>query len=81
MEDSRADAYIARFGLSSWELDALEPTAIAALIEDAVAQFLDLDLWAEAVAQEEEGLDLLRQAADRWQDVAGYLGNGNGGEG
>ena len=81
LEDSRADAYIARFGMSSWELDALEPTVIADLIGDAVAQFRDPDLWAEAVAQEEEGLALLRQAADRWQDVAGFLGNGDGGEG
>jgi len=81
LEDSRADAYIARFGMSSWELDALEPTVIADLIGDAVAQFRDPDLWAEAVAQEEEGLALLRQAADRWQDVAGFLGNGDGSEG
>lgn len=78
LTDTRAKTYIASFGQSSWELDALEPTVIAALIEDAVAQFRDPDLWAEAVAQEEEGLDLLRRAADRWQDVAGYLGNGTG---
>lgn len=78
LTDTRADAYIARFGSSSWELDALEPTVIAALIEAAVDQFRDPDLWAEAVAQEEEGLDLLQQAADRWQDVAAYLGDDDG---
>lgn len=73
MKDSRADAYIARFGMSSWELDALDPNAIAGLIENAVFQFRDENLWAEAVAREKEGLDLLSKAADRWGDVAKFL--------
>ena len=31
--DSRAEGYIAEFGTESWELDALEPTVLAALIQ------------------------------------------------
>lgn len=73
LTDSRADAYIARFGLSSWELDALDPTTIADVIETAVEQFRDPGLWAEAVEEEEEGLRLLQQAADQWEDVVGFL--------
>ncbi len=73
LEDSRAEAYVARFGLESWELDALDPTTIADLIEAAVEQFRDSDLWAEAVAEEKEGLGLLQEAADRWGDVADFL--------
>jgi len=73
LEDTRADAYIARFGLQSWELDALEPTVIAGLIEAAVRRFRDDDLWREAEAQEAEGLTLLRQASERWGDVADFL--------
>ena len=73
LTDSRAEAYIARFGLSSWELDALDPTTLAGLIETAVAQFRDDRLWAEAVKEEEEGLDQLQTAADRWGEIADYL--------
>ena len=73
LTDSRADGYIAKFGLSSWELDALDPTTLAGLIETAVASFRDEDLWSEAVEQEEEGLRLLQDAADRWGEVAGFL--------
>lgn len=73
LTDSRAEAYIAEFGLSSWELDALDPTTLAGLIEDAVEQFQDPDLWEEAVEEEEEGLRLLREAADRWNEVATWL--------
>lgn len=73
IEDSRARAYIATYGLQSWELDALDPTTIAGLIENAVAGFRDESLWAEAVEEEEEGLELLQAAADRWHDIAAYL--------
>jgi hypothetical protein len=32
LTDSRANGYIARYGSSSWELDALEPTVLARLV-------------------------------------------------
>ena len=73
LTDSRAEGYIAKFGLSSWELDALDPTTLAGLIETAVASFRDPALWAEAVEEEEEGLRLLQEAAGRWEDVASFL--------
>jgi hypothetical protein len=75
LTDSRAEGYIAKFGLSSWELDALDPTTLAGLIETAVETFRDEDLWSEAVEEEEEGLRLLQDAADRWGDVADFLQN------
>lgn len=75
LTDSRAEGYIAKFGLSSWELDALDPTTLAGLIETAVETFRDDDLWSEAVEEEEEGLRLLQDAADRWGDVADFLQN------
>ena len=73
MTDTRAKAYIAEFGKSSWELDALDPTTLAGLIEVAVDQFRDPDLWAEVVEEEEEGLRLLKEAADKWGDLVEYL--------
>ena len=73
LTDSRAEGYVAKFGLSSWELDALDPTTLAGLIETAVVGFRDPALWAEAVEEEEEGLRLLQEAAGRWGDVASFL--------
>ena len=77
LTDSRADAYIARFGGESWELDALNPTILAGLIENIVAQLRDAALWAEAVEEEEEGLSQLQSAAERWQDIAEFLDGEN----
>lgn len=51
--DSRYENYRQRFGDSSWELDALEPTVLAALVRDQVDTVRDLDAWDEAVAREE----------------------------
>lgn len=52
MTDSRAGAYVARFGRSSWELDAIEPRALAKLVRDEVRGLRDSDAWEKAVALE-----------------------------
>lgn len=75
LTDSRAEMYVARFGLESWELDALDPATIAGLIEDAVARFRDDDLWAEALQEEQTSLRQLKQVSQRWPEVAAYLAN------
>lgn len=75
LTDSRAEGYIAEFGLSSWELDALDPATLAGLIETAVTSFRDDSLWAESVEEETEGRGLLQMAADQWEDVADFLQN------
>jgi hypothetical protein len=53
LKDSRAKAYIKLFGPSSWELDAIEPRALAGIVTRAVENLRDPDLWAEAVARED----------------------------
>lgn len=71
--DSRASAYIAEFGRESWELDALEPSIISDLIEQAVIQFRDDDLWDAAVERETSERALLANAASRWSDIRDFL--------
>lgn len=61
LTDSRADGYIALFGMSSWELDALEPQVLAGLIGGTVARLRDDDLWERAVREERNGKERLRQ--------------------
>ena len=52
MTDSRAAKYVARFGDSSWELDAVSPEQLASIVENAVAGVRDEELWAKAMARQ-----------------------------
>lgn len=62
--DSRADDYIKSFGYESWELDALSPTVIRDLIEDAILMVRDSKLWDEALKMETEDKIVLQQFSD-----------------
>lgn len=53
LTDSRADGYVAKFGPSSWELDAIEPSALAKIVKDAVYSIRVADIWEASVAREE----------------------------
>jgi hypothetical protein len=68
VSDSRAAAYIAEFGGSSWELDALEPRVLAELVSDMVGSLRDDVLWAEALDEENAGLDKLREFAAAYRN-------------
>jgi hypothetical protein len=52
LSDSRAKNYILTYGNESWELDALEPEYIGALIREAVDELRDEDLWDKTMARE-----------------------------
>lgn len=61
LTDSRAAEYVARFGNSSWELDAIEPAQLSELVRNAVYEIRDLDEWEKDVAKEEKmRADLLK---------------------
>jgi hypothetical protein len=53
-KDTRA--YVEEFGTEKWELDALNPTIITALIRAAVEPRIDQDAWTEAAEVEKVGL-------------------------
>jgi hypothetical protein len=72
--DARFSTYAARYGATSWELDALDPPTLDALITEAVLAERDDDLWDIAQEREAAGHELLRNAADRWSDIAAFLG-------
>lgn len=59
VSDSRAADYIRRYGRGSWELDAMDPSMIAAVIEDAVLRIRDHDKWSAALAEEASDKDTL----------------------
>jgi hypothetical protein len=61
LTDSRADGYIQIHGYESWELDALDPDVLSDLIEDAVLELRDEDLWQDAIKKENKGIAELKK--------------------
>ena len=52
MSDSRSGSYVAKFGRTCWELDALEPAVIAHLVRKEVLAIRDGEAWGQACADE-----------------------------
>lgn len=71
--DSRASAYIAEFGDSSWELDALEPRVISDLIRTVVDDYRIAGAWETVVQQELTHRAQIRSIAARWSHVVAVL--------
>lgn len=67
LTDSRCGKYIAEYGRSSWELDALEPSVLTDIIERAVLENLDLSLYREMERKEAETKEKLKRYARAFQ--------------
>lgn len=65
LSDSRAGAYISKFGDKSWELDAIEPRSLADIVDQAVVDIMDHDLFEADKGRMLSGRrKLVRAAAD-----------------
>lgn len=71
--DSRYGGYVLAYGEESWELDALEPSVLAGLIETAIESLRDDELWEKDESEEEGHKAALREAAGRWGEVTELL--------
>ena len=71
--DSRAEGYIAEFGDESWELDALEPAVIAALIRDETNAVRNAALWAAQVKEEATQREQLSKVSEQWETITENL--------
>mgnify|MGYP000957717004 CR=1 FL=1 len=67
--DSRCAGYIREFGEDSWELDALEPAALAALIQEEIAGLIDAAAWEAAGEREGTGRRQLSAIAKNFDAV------------
>jgi hypothetical protein len=63
--DSRAKAYIAKFGSQSWEVDALPPRELNRTVEQAIARHVDKDLMDAVVKREDAERARVRAAIER----------------
>ena len=64
LSDSRAAKFIAKFGNSSYEADALPPDVLAQIVRDALSEYVNQDAWDEISDKEAVDKDLLQQASD-----------------
>jgi hypothetical protein len=71
--DSRATAYIAEFGGESWELDALDPDVLVALVRDNILALLDRERWETERDRQESERALLNATSDNWPDVQRFV--------
>ena len=62
--DSRSGDYIRKFGMNSWELDALEPKVLDALIKKHIAELTDVTLLKKAHVSEQVGRDRLQEVVE-----------------
>jgi hypothetical protein len=62
--DSRFAGYIEIYGEESWELDALNPSTLALLINQTVEKFRDESVWDERVLLEREYKTQLERVAE-----------------
>ncbi len=65
LTDSRAQQYIAQYGRSSWELDALEPEYLDQIITNEITSYIDETMWEynEIVTRE------VKQRIDRQMEL------------
>jgi len=72
MTDSKAPAYIAEHGYSSWELDALEPRVMRDLLQEVIDEYKDVDAWQERedLLEADQAVlrDVIAQARDAQQE-------------
>jgi hypothetical protein len=76
LTDARCAGYIAEFGTSSWELDALEPRVISDLIERALNDLIDRPVWEKQAKEIQRGRQVLQTISDNYSKVEKFLMKG-----
>ena len=67
--DSRAKEYIKRFGQTSWELDALDPSVLESKIKREIDKYIDKDVWDAVAEEEKEKKDMLERIYQNWDEI------------
>jgi len=75
--DSRCAAYIEEYGEESWELDALDPVTLTALIRDKIATMTNGAQWARDVDRKEDVRKKLVDLSKNWPGVSKWLRKGD----
>jgi hypothetical protein len=73
LTDSRSGDYIENYGYESWELDALDPATLDALIEEKILEHLDRELWDLDHAAMESERSVLTAISSNWDDLREWM--------
>lgn len=76
LTDSRAEGYVEEHGYESWELDALDPATLDALIQAEIESWRDDRSWRESTARQERQRSRLVAVERRWRDVVALVDGG-----
>ena len=71
--DSRAAKYIRRYGNESWELDALDPPILRALISERINAEIEPTRWQAQIDFQNRQRKMIRAFGDNYSEIVGYL--------
>lgn len=71
--DSRFAGYQAKYGTSSWELDAVSPDELVDIIKDEIRTELDRPLFDERLRAQEKGREPYINLSNNWDEIEPLL--------
>ena len=66
--DPRAKSYIKEFGQVSWEVDALTPTVMEDIVEGAIEDTIDMDVYNSVLTEEENDKNTIKKMVEDLND-------------
>jgi hypothetical protein len=69
-KDGRYKWYRGRHGARAWELDALSPNVLRAVVEAEIQRYINWDAWEQSRLVEQAETDSLQHILDRWTQKA-----------
>jgi hypothetical protein len=54
LTDPRAGKYIAKYGSTTWEVDALKPDVMIRIVDNAILKYIDVDKYNAVIEREDE---------------------------
>lgn len=67
MTDTRADKYIAEFGKTCWEVDALSPNVLTDILESNIEYQIDIDTYNDVVEREQKERNELKAIIKKFE--------------
>jgi hypothetical protein len=67
LTDARCTEYIKKYGNKSWELDALEPRVLQALVESHIKSIIDNEKWDEIKEREDKEIKFLKDTSAKYK--------------
>ena len=64
--DARYKWYRGRHGARAWELDALSPAVLRAVVEAEIRRYINEDAWEQSLLVEQAETESLKHILDRW---------------